>query len=50
LGRCDGKVYEDLFYRAHVMNPLNKLTFNPDYKNDEIVMGSGDAGKLLAKL
>lgn len=25
--------------RAHVLNPLNKVTFNPDYKNNEIVMG-----------
>jgi acyl-CoA oxidase len=50
LGRYDGKVYEDLFHRAHVVNPLNRLTFNPDYKNDELVMGSGDAGQILAKL
>ncbi|OAP55197.1 hypothetical protein AYL99_10897 [Fonsecaea erecta] len=50
LGRHDGKVYEDLFYRAHVLNPLNRETFNPDYKTDEIVMESGDAGKILAKL
>ncbi|EXJ53613.1 uncharacterized protein A1O5_13180 [Cladophialophora psammophila CBS 110553] len=50
LGRYDGKVYEDLFYRAHMMNPLNRLIFNPDYQTDEIVMGSGDAGQILAKL
>lgn len=50
LGRHDGKVYEDLFHRAHVLNPLNKLTFNPNYKTDEIVMGSGDGGQILAKL
>lgn len=50
LGRYDGRVYEDLFYRAHVLNPLNKLTFNPNYHNNEIVMGSGDAGQILAKL
>jgi acyl-CoA oxidase len=50
LGRYDGKVYEDLFYRAHVLNPLNKITFNPDYRTDEIVKGSGDGGKILAKL
>ncbi|KAJ9634440.1 hypothetical protein H2204_006265 [Knufia peltigerae] len=50
LGRYDGRVYEDLFHRAHVLNPLNKVTFNPDYKNNEIVMGSGDAGQILAKL
>ncbi|KAF5012777.1 hypothetical protein FDECE_1197 [Fusarium decemcellulare] len=50
LGRHDGRVYEDLFNRAHRLNPLNKITFNPDYRNNEIVMGSGDAGRILAKL
>lgn len=50
LGRYDGRVYEDLFNRAHRLNPLNKITFNPDYRTDEIVMGSGDAGKILSKL
>lgn len=50
LGRYDGNAYEDLFNRAHVLNPLNRETFNPDYKNDEIVLGSGDADHILAKL
>ena len=50
LGRYDGKVYEDLFHRAHRLNPLNRMTFNPDYRTDEIVMGSGDGGSILAKL
>lgn len=50
LGRFDGKVYEDLFHRAHVINPLNELVVNPDYHNDEIELGSGDGGKILAKL
>lgn len=50
LGRSDGRVYEDLFHRAHVLNPLNNMTFNPDYRSDEIVKGSGDAGQILAKL
>jgi acyl-CoA oxidase len=50
LGRYDGRAYEDLFHRAHVLNPLNKVTFNPDYKSDEIVLGSGDAGQILSKL
>lgn len=50
LGRSDGKVYEDLFHRAHRLNPLNKLTFNPDYRTDEIVKGSNDGGDILAKL
>lgn len=30
LGRYDGKVYEDMFYRASELNPLNKITVNPD--------------------
>jgi acyl-CoA oxidase len=50
LGRHDGKAYEDLFHRAHVLNPLNRETFNPDYKNNEIVHGSGDADRILSKL
>ncbi|KKZ61749.1 acyl-CoA oxidase [[Emmonsia] crescens] len=29
LGRYDGKVYEDLFYRASEQNPVNNLTFDP---------------------
>ncbi|OCL13700.1 acyl-CoA oxidase [Glonium stellatum] len=51
LGRYDGKVYEDLYDRAHRQNPLNKVTFNPDWRTEEIVLGSGDGGKsILAKL
>lgn len=50
LGRYDGRVYEDLFHRAHRLNPLNRITFNPDYRTDEIVMGSGDGGAILSKL
>ena len=52
LGRYDGKVYEDLFNRAHRLNPLNEITFNPNYKSDEIVMGGGqdEMKKILAKL
>jgi acyl-CoA oxidase len=51
LGRSDGKVYEELFDMAHRRNPLNKVTFNPDYRSEEIVLGSGDGGKhVLAKL
>jgi acyl-CoA oxidase len=51
LGRYDGKVYEELFDMAHHRNPLNKVTFNPDYRSEEIVLGSGDGGRqVLAKL
>jgi acyl-CoA oxidase len=51
LGRSDGKVYEELFDMAHRRNPLNRVTFNPNWKSEEIVLGSGDGGKqVLAKL
>ncbi|KJX95356.1 acyl-CoA oxidase like protein [Zymoseptoria brevis] len=52
LGRSDGKVYEDLFNRAHRLNPLNETTFNPYFQHDEIVMGGGNASldNILAKL
>ena len=50
LGRYDGKVYEDLFHRAHKLNSLNKETFNPNYWDEEIVKGSNDGQKVLAKL
>ena len=53
LGRYDGKVYEDLFNRAHRQNPLNQVTFNPNYWEDELVKGSNDGGpngKILARL
>lgn len=29
LGRYDGKVYEDMFYRASQLNPLNDVVFDP---------------------
>lgn len=51
LGRYDGKVYEELFDMAHRRNPLNRTTFNPNWRSEEIVLGSGDGGKhVLAKL
>ena len=52
LGRYDGKVYEDLFNRAHRLNPLNKITFNSDYRSEEIVRGGErkELSRILAKL
>ncbi|KAL4812733.1 acyl-CoA dehydrogenase/oxidase C-terminal [Aspergillus spinulosporus] len=54
LGRYDGRVYEDLFHRAHRVNPLNKTTVNPNYWEDEIVknqgLGGEDMRSILAKL
>lgn len=51
LGRSDGKVYEDLFNRAHRLNPLNEITFDPYYKNEEVIKGQqGSLKNILAKL
>jgi acyl-CoA oxidase len=52
LGRYDGRVYEDLFDRAHQRNPLNDEVFEPDYRSEEIVKGDAGEGmrRLLAKL
>lgn len=41
LGRYDGDVYNALWQKAHLENPLNLQTFNPDWKTHEIVMGEG---------
>ena len=52
LGSYDGDVYNRLFTKAHKENPLNLLTFNPDWKSEEIVMGEGEenARRRLEKL
>ncbi|KAF4553997.1 Acyl-CoA oxidase-like protein 2 [Elsinoe fawcettii] len=52
LGRYDGRVYEDMFHRAHRLNPLNDITINPDWKTEEIEMGKGTEiiDDILAKL
>ncbi|KAI9708723.1 MAG: hypothetical protein M1820_003678 [Bogoriella megaspora] len=51
LGRYDGKVYESLFRKAHRENPLNKTTFNPEWRSEEIVLGDKESlAKILAKL
>ncbi|KAL6241721.1 hypothetical protein RBB50_011254 [Rhinocladiella similis] len=42
LGSYDGDVYNRLFYKAHKENPLNRVTFNPDWKTEEVVMGEGE--------
>jgi acyl-CoA oxidase len=40
LGRYDGKVYEDLFERASVRNPLNELRIDP-YPFSDVLIRSG---------
>jgi len=42
LGSYDGDVYKRLFHKAHKENPLNQVTFNPDWKSEEIVVGEGE--------
>jgi acyl-CoA oxidase len=52
LGRQDGDVYNALWKKAHLENPLNIQTFNPDFRTEEIVMGEGaeNARKRVEKL
>ncbi|THV54191.1 hypothetical protein BGAL_0032g00190 [Botrytis galanthina] len=49
LGRKDGKVYEDMFYRASQLNPLNGLTVDPYADNDNIVK-SDETERFRSKL
>ncbi|KAI4723136.1 acyl-CoA oxidase [Aureobasidium sp. EXF-10727] len=49
LGRYDGKVYEDMFYRASELNPLNAITVDP-YPNSEVLFKTNDSGKFKSKL
>lgn len=49
LGRADGKVYEDLFYRASKLNPLNGLTIDP-YPNNATLVKRDDREKFMSKL
>ena len=37
LGRYDGKVYEDMFYRASQLNPLNDLIFDSDPNSEALI-------------
>lgn len=41
LGRYDGDVYNAMWQRSHLENPLNMEVFNPDFRNEEILMGEG---------
>ena len=52
LGRYDGDVYNALWQKAHLENPLNLQTFNPDWNTEEIVMGEGgdNARRRIEKL
>ena len=49
LGRKDGKVYEDLFYRASELNPLNGLTIDP-YPNSNVLVKKDTTRSFKSKL
>lgn len=45
LGRSDGKVYEDMFYRASELNPLNSITVDP-YPDSDVLFKRIEKSKL----
>ncbi|KAH7094470.1 acyl-coenzyme A oxidase 1 [Paraphoma chrysanthemicola] len=45
LGRADGRVYEDMFYRASELNPLNKITVDP-YPDSDVLFKRVEKSKL----
>lgn len=49
LGRFDGKVYEDMFYRAAELNPLNRITVNP-YPSSKTLFQKNESAALKGKL
>ena len=49
LGRYDGKVYEDLFFRASEQNPLNNVVFDP-YPDSKVLFKKDERPNLRSKL
>jgi acyl-CoA oxidase len=49
LGRKDGKVYEDMFYRASELNPLNGLTVDP-YPDSDVLVKKDETASFKSKL
>ncbi|KAI9819433.1 MAG: fatty-acyl coenzyme A oxidase [Thelocarpon impressellum] len=49
LGREDGKVYEDMFFRASELNPLNGLTIDP-YPDSDVLIKRDEREKHRPKL
>ncbi|KAJ4365112.1 hypothetical protein N0V83_008730 [Neocucurbitaria cava] len=45
LGREDGKVYEDMFFRASELNPLNNITVDP-YPDSDVLFKRVEKSKL----
>ena len=49
LGRYDGKVYEDMFYRASEQNPLNAITVDP-YPTSDVLFKEDNSRNFKSKL
>ena len=49
LGRYDGKVYEDMFYRASEQNPLNAITIDP-YPDSAVLFKNNESAQFRSKL
>lgn len=49
LGRYDGRVYEDMFYRASELNPLNGITVDP-YPGSEVLFKRDESKAYKSKL
>lgn len=49
LGRHDGKVYEDMFYRASELNPLNGITVDP-YPDSPTLFKEDQSNSFKSKL
>ena len=49
LGRFDGKVYEDMFYRASELNPLNRVVVDP-YPESGTLFRKDESSGLKSKL
>ena len=49
LGKFDGKVYENMFYRASELNPLNRVTVDP-YPDSEKLFTKDESRSLKSKL
>lgn len=49
LGRADGRVYEDMFFRASELNPLNRVTVDP-YPESEVLFRKIEDGVGKSKL
>ena len=49
LGRYDGKVYEDMFYRASELNPLNRVVVDP-YPDSGVIFKKDESAAMKSKL